>query len=76
MRPANGRPIEYAKYLDARYGPGTAEAITARAYRRELWREELEQILAKYGGEASEPVSEANGPSPSSSPNPLPKGSL
>lgn len=48
MPPNNGKPIEYAVYLDARYGSGTAEAITARSYRREMKREELARILAKY----------------------------
>jgi hypothetical protein len=76
MPPNNGRRIEYAKFLDEKYGPGTASAITARARRRELLQQELEEILTKYGGEASEPVSEANGPSPNSPPNPLPKGPL
>lgn len=61
MRPNNGKPIEYAAYLDERYGSGTAQAITARAYRRDMKREELEKILTKYEGEApplAEPVSQ------------------
>jgi hypothetical protein len=48
MPPNNGRPFEYAVFLDERYGQGTANAIRARAYRRTMRRDELEKIIAKY----------------------------
>lgn len=48
MPPNNGRPLEYAAFLDAKYGPGTADKIRARAFRRTMKRDELEKILAKY----------------------------
>lgn len=50
MPPNNGRRIEYAAFLDEKYGAGTAKAITARAYRRPLEKDELEAIIAKCGG--------------------------
>jgi hypothetical protein len=53
MPPNNGRRIEYARFLDETYGPGTASALTARARRQEQTREDLEKILAKYS--AAEP---------------------
>lgn len=50
MPPNNGRRIEYAEFLDEKYGAGTAKGITARAYRRKLERDELLAIIDKYGG--------------------------
>lgn len=49
MPPNNGRPEEYAAFLDDRYGKGTAARIKARAHRRPLLRKELEDIIKKYG---------------------------
>lgn len=51
MPPNNGRRIEYAVFLDRKYGPGTAAKISARAKRRRLTRDELEKILTKYQAE-------------------------
>lgn len=50
MPPHNGRPLEYSRFLDQKYGPGTATAINNRARRRKLEREELLEIIAKYSG--------------------------
>lgn len=56
MPPNNGRPFEYAAFLDAKFGPGTAEKIRARAHRQTLRRDDLERILKKYSqGKVSEP---------------------
>ena len=51
MPPNNGRPIEYAAFLDAKYGQGAADIITARAMRRTLNRAVLESVLRKYEAE-------------------------
>jgi hypothetical protein len=61
MPPNNGRRIEYAAFLDEKYGSGTAKAITARAFRRKLERQELYEIISKYSFPPAEgPMSEAN----------------
>lgn len=48
MPPNNGRPFEYAAFLNKQYGAGTADKIRARAHRRRLSRQELETILKRY----------------------------
>lgn len=56
MKPNNGRPIEYAAFLEAKYGIGTVAAINARAYRRKMERSELLEIIEKYSGRVPEPA--------------------
>ena len=48
MPPNNGMRIEYAKFLDEKYGPGTASAVRARARRQAMTRDDLEKALEKY----------------------------
>jgi len=49
MPPHNGRRIEYAAFLDAKYGEGTAMRLQAKAKRRKLERWELERIIENCG---------------------------
>jgi hypothetical protein len=49
MPPNNGMRIEYAAFLDEKYGAGTASAIRARARREAMTREDLEKTIQKYG---------------------------
>lgn len=48
MPPNNGKPIEFARFLDTRFGAGTSESIRAKAHRRRMDRNELEIIIKKY----------------------------